>query len=84
MAPDLDHPILAKITADKIAGEHPNKDWSKVKESVMLEGLRAKFCQHPDLRTKLLGSGQRLLVEHTNNDDTVPTKNRYNNNYNHK
>ena len=39
-----------------------------VKEVVMLEGLRAKFGQHPDLAERLLRSGDRLLVEHTRND----------------
>lgn len=34
----------------------------------MLEGLRAKFEQHPDLAARLLHSGDRLLVEHTRND----------------
>ena len=34
----------------------------------MLEGLRAKFGQHPDLAARLLHSGDRLLVEHTRND----------------
>ena len=34
----------------------------------MLEALRAKFRQHPDLAERLLSSGDRLLVEHTRND----------------
>ena len=34
----------------------------------MLTGLRAKFQQHPDLRARLLRSGDRLLIEHTAHD----------------
>jgi len=35
----------------------------------MLEVVRAKFTQHEDLKAILLGSGDALLVEHTENDD---------------
>jgi ribA/ribD-fused uncharacterized protein len=44
------------------------KDWESVKDQVMLEAVRAKFTQHEDLRTTLLGTGDALLVEHTVND----------------
>ena len=43
-------------------------DWSSVKDSVMHEALRAKFTQHPDLRELLISTGDRLLVEHTEQD----------------
>jgi ribA/ribD-fused uncharacterized protein len=43
-------------------------DWDAVKDEVMLKALRAKFTQHPDLRRQLLGTGDRVLVEHTAND----------------
>jgi ribA/ribD-fused uncharacterized protein len=61
-------PMLAKITATNLSAEHRREDWDSLKEMVMLEGLRAKFEQHPDLRERLVGSGARLLVEHTMND----------------
>lgn len=61
-------PILAKVRATELANEHRRRDWQTVKEAVMLEGLRAKFGQHPDLAEGLLRSGERLLVEHTRND----------------
>jgi hypothetical protein len=35
----------------------------------MLEALRSKFTQHPDLAFKLNSSGERLLVEVTTNDE---------------
>ncbi len=34
----------------------------------MLEGLRHKFGQHPDLREKLLATGNRHIIEHTKTD----------------
>src|SRR5262245_44829620 len=43
-------------------------DWEQVKDAVMLEALRAKFSQHPDLKSRLLATGDALLVEHTTND----------------
>ena len=44
------------------------RDWESVKEKVMLEALRAKFTQHGELKAILLGTGDALLVEHTEND----------------
>ena len=43
-------------------------DWEQVKDVVMREALAAKFEQHADLRELLLGTGERRLVEHTEND----------------
>lgn len=62
-------PMLAKVTATDLIEKHRREDWESVKEEVMLEGLRAKFEQHPDLRERLLCSGDRPLVEHTSNDE---------------
>jgi len=45
------------------------KNWESAKDQVMLEALRAKFIQHPQLRDLLLGTGEARLVEHTSNDD---------------
>jgi N-glycosidase YbiA len=44
------------------------RDWESVKESVMLDALRAEFTQHEDLKATLLGTGDAILVEHTAND----------------
>ena len=44
------------------------RDWEKVKDNVMLEALRAKFGQHPDLAEILVGTGDAELVEHTDRD----------------
>ncbi len=43
-------------------------DWDSVKDEVMLKAVRAKFSQHPYLRTELLATGDAILVEHTTND----------------
>jgi ribA/ribD-fused uncharacterized protein len=44
------------------------RDWEHVKDQVMLDALRAKFSQHPYLHEILLGTGDALLVEHTERD----------------
>jgi N-glycosidase YbiA len=43
-------------------------DWESVKREVMLVGLRAKFNQHEEPRSLLLGTGEAGIVEHTAND----------------
>ena len=60
-------PTLAKIRAYEY--QHSIRcGWLEERESVMLNGLRAKFNQHPDLRQHLLSSDERELIEHTKND----------------
>ena len=44
------------------------RDWESVKEDVMYRAVLAKFTQHDDLRAILLGTGDAILVEHTEND----------------
>src|SRR5213079_62586 len=49
--------------------QHPLRpDWERVKDAIMREAVYAKFTQHDDLRAVLLGTGDALLVEHTEND----------------
>ena len=43
-------------------------DWERVKDAIMREAALAKFTQHADLRDILLGTGDAILVEHTEND----------------
>src|SRR5437764_1359034 len=43
-------------------------DWETTKDDIMREALRAKFTQHPALRSLLLATGDAQLVEHTTND----------------
>lgn len=43
-------------------------DWETAKDDIMREALRAKFTQHPELRSLLLKTGDAELIEHTRND----------------
>jgi N-glycosidase YbiA len=44
------------------------RDWESVKDNIMLNALRAKFTQHPDLKKILLDTGDAKLIEHTEKD----------------
>jgi ribA/ribD-fused uncharacterized protein len=39
------------------------EDWEKTKDGVMRTAIKAKFVQHPDLKTKLLETGTRTIGE---------------------
>jgi len=58
--------IAARMGRDRKKPLRP--DWEAVKDQIMLEAVQAKFQQHPDLRTTLLGTADAILVEHTKND----------------
>ena len=60
-------PMMAKQLAAQWRSLR-REDWASVKEGVMLEALRAKFTQHPELRDLLVATGSRRLVEHTRLD----------------
>jgi N-glycosidase YbiA len=45
------------------------RDWERVKLGVMRDAVEAKFRQHEDLRALLLGTGDAMLIEHTEDDD---------------
>lgn len=62
-------PMIAKFKAYEMLESAARADWEAIKESIMLLALRAKFSQHPELTKKLLSSGERQLVELTNNDN---------------
>jgi len=44
------------------------KDWEQIKDDVMRKAVLAKFEQHPDIREKLLNTGNATLVENTTTD----------------
>ena len=44
------------------------QNWEAVKDDVMRDALRAKFEQHPALKSRLLGTGDAELVEHMKKD----------------
>ena len=43
-------------------------DWEEVKDEVMLQALRMKFSQNPDIAKELLATGDANIIEHTRND----------------
>ena len=43
-------------------------DWEEIKDEVMLQVLRMKFSQNPEIAKELLATGDALLIEHTQND----------------
>ncbi len=43
-------------------------DWEEVKETVMYAALEAKFTQHPQVRERLMSTGEARIVEHTSKD----------------
>ena len=59
-------PVKARqLAADANHIQALRPDWNSVQESVMLEGLRAKFQQNRGLLETLKGTGSRPLVEAT-------------------
>jgi N-glycosidase YbiA len=44
------------------------RDWEAVKDGIMRQVVLAKFTQHADIREVLLGTGDALIVEHTEKD----------------
>ena len=44
------------------------RDWESVKDEIMRAAVRAKFQQHEELRKILLETGERKIVERTEND----------------
>lgn len=43
-------------------------DWEEVKNKVMLQALRMKFSQNPEIAKGLLATGDAIIIEHTRND----------------
>ena len=43
-------------------------DWEEIKDEVMLQVLRMKFSQNPEIAKELLATGDAILIEHTQND----------------
>jgi N-glycosidase YbiA len=55
--------IAARLGRDR--KKKLRRDWESIKDNVMREAVKAKFTQHDELRTILLGTGDAKLVEHT-------------------
>lgn len=44
------------------------KNWNNIRDNVMYDALKAKFTQHEELKKLLLETGDKILIEHTEND----------------
>jgi N-glycosidase YbiA len=44
-------------------------NWEDIKDKIMYNGLFFKFLQHPKLRKELILTGDKVLIEHTENDN---------------
>ena len=44
------------------------RNWDNIKDNVMYDALKAKFTQHNELAVLLLETGNKKLIEHTEND----------------
>ena len=64
-----DSPMQAKEIALLNKENYDKNKWQELKEGVMLEALKAKFSQHPQLAKKLIETKNRRISEHTNNDN---------------
>lgn len=62
-------PMLAKNQAYALFDSYGRTDWVTIREDIMRQALYAKFTQHPNLAAKLLSTGNRLLVELTQQDE---------------
>ena len=56
------HPDCAKRLGREVRDFDQDR-WDERRFDLVVEGNRAKFSQHPDLREFLLGTGERVLVE---------------------
>src|SRR5690554_1117659 len=61
-------PMQAKEIAILNKERYDNDKWHELKEGVMLDALKAKFSQHPQLARKLKSTENRPIYEHTKND----------------
>jgi ribA/ribD-fused uncharacterized protein len=55
-------PKEAKLIAQSVK---MREDWGAIKYNIMLNGLRHKIQQHPDVRALLLSTGDARLVENS-------------------
>lgn len=57
-----------QLSRDPQVSRWRRADWESVKDDVMLKALRAKFSDNQRLRTMLLDTHDKELIEHTAND----------------
>lgn len=61
------NPVMAKRLGRKVK---LRSDWEIVKVDIMRKLVKCKFDQHPDLKEKLINTGDRLLIEGNTWNDT--------------
>ena len=59
--------VTVKSIGDSSHSREHTQEWFTKQEAVMKKGLVAKFSQHPDLKDKLMHTGNAVLVECTSN-----------------
>lgn len=59
----LDPSTAKKLGRSSTVGLQMRKDWDEVRDSVMYEIVKQKFLQNPELREKLLATGEAELIE---------------------
>lgn len=68
---DLIHQTLSAHDSKKVAQVYKNKvrsNWGEIKISIMEDIIRAKIASHPYIREKLLGTGDREIIEDSHQD----------------
>jgi hypothetical protein len=55
-------PKSVKTYGDKVVG-FKEDEWAEKQDSIMTIALKAKFMQHPELKTKLLSTGDKPIGE---------------------
>ncbi len=63
MIRDAPSPYYAKVIGGALRENDIIKDWESKRVGVMMKGIRAKFTQNPELREKLLATGETILHE---------------------
>lgn len=61
-------PHLCAAIAHALLSFDINPNWNEIKVDRMRDVLRAKFAQHPDLKEKLLNTGDAILIEDSATD----------------
>lgn len=56
------NPAESKVSGRKL---HLRPDWDEVRDQIMYEIVLAKFTQNPDLKAKLLATGDEEIIEGT-------------------
>ncbi|MFD0688253.1 NADAR family protein [Actinomadura fibrosa] len=59
---DAGHPAEAKKLGGRVRG-FDEETWAAHRFGIVVDGNMAKFSQHPELRSYLLSTGDRVLVE---------------------